>query len=187
MRKIVQYTKTDIEGLYRVETETLEDARGAFNRFYCQDSLTECLPDFEVSQINFSYNKAKGTIRGMHMQVSPHAEIKLVRCIRGSVLDVVVDLRRESETFLKHQVFELSANNKSMLIIPKGLAHGFQTLEDNTELLYMHSENYEKKSEFAVNAFDPVLNINWPMPVSQISDKDNNLTMLSSNFQGIEI
>lgn len=183
----MRYYKTEIKGLYRVETETLEDARGGFSRFYCQDSLANCLSDFELSQINFSYNKVKGTIRGMHMQLSPHAEIKLVRCIRGSVLDIVVDLRLGSATFLKYQAFDLSANNKSMLIIPKGLAHGFQTLEDNTELLYMHSENYEKNSEFAVNAFDPALKIKWPLPVSQISDKDSNLTALDSDFRGVEV
>ena len=126
--------------------------------------------------MNHSFNNLKGTIRGMHFQKEPHQEKKLVRCIKGSVFDVIIDLRKESETFLKYISIELSEKNKTMILIPENFAHGFQTLEDNTELLYHHTEFYNKEFEDGLLYNDPQLKITWPLPVTVISEKDKGYT-----------
>ncbi len=124
--------------------------------------------------MNHSFTSAKGTVRGMHFQTQPHSEIKLVRCISGKVADVIVDLRPDSPTFKQFAVFELSAQNKHMIYIPEGFAHGFQTLEDNTELIYLHSNYYNPEFESGIRYNDPALSINWPLEITNISERDLN-------------
>ncbi|MEO6189147.1 MAG: dTDP-4-dehydrorhamnose 3,5-epimerase family protein, partial [Saprospiraceae bacterium] len=129
----------------------------------------------------------RGTIRGMHMQLDPHSEIKLIRCLKGSVYDVAIDMRKNSMTFLQYFGVELSESNALSMLIPKGFAHGFQTLEDNSMMLYQHSNTYNSNSEFSVSFLEPRINIKWPLDVRSISEKDFNLQYLDNSFEGIEI
>ena len=161
-----------LSGLSVIKPQVIDDHRGWFARIYCKDELTNIAPDVEWVQINHSYNKTKGTLRGLHFQHVPYAEIKMVRCIVGSVYDVVVDLRYDSPTFLQWIGIELSAENQLMLLIPEGFAHGFQTMEPSTQLIYHHSARYKPEAEGGLNYADPLLNISWPLRVTEISDKD---------------
>jgi dTDP-4-dehydrorhamnose 3,5-epimerase len=135
-------------------------------------------------QMNHSFTKQKGTIRGMHYQLPPHSEIKLVRCIAGAAYDVIIDLRKDSETFLHYFGVEISATNKKMIYVPEGFAHGFQTLTDDCELVYSHSQFYTPGAEAGLKYNDPGININWPLPVTAISERDNAHSLINSNFKG---
>ena len=139
----------------------------------------------EWLQLNHSFTNSRGTIRGMHYQLPPHREIKMVRCIAGAVLDVAIDLREGSETFLHWTSVELTADNQQMIYIPEGFAHGFQALTDNCELLYHHSAFYTPGSEGGIRYDDPVINIQWPLPVTDISDRDSSHPLLNDSFKGI--
>lgn len=174
-----------INGPFIVEIDYRSDERGGFARTYCKKEFVKIGHTKEFVQLNHSWNHTKGTVRGMHFQKPPFKEIKLIRCIRGAVHDVIVDLRKGSSTFLNHVSVELSALNKKMLYVPEGFAHGFQTLDDNTELLYHHTEFYQPESEAALNYADPLLNIKWPLPVSVISDRDLSHPMLTHSFNGL--
>jgi dTDP-4-dehydrorhamnose 3,5-epimerase len=135
--------------------------------------------------MNHSFTAEKGTVRGMHFQHPPHAEIKMVRCIAGAVYDVAVDLRKDSETFLQWYGIELSAENKQMIYIPEGFAHGFQTLTENVELMYHHTEFYTPEAEEGLLYNDPMLNINWPLQINNLSERDTKHPIIQSNFKGI--
>ncbi len=156
-------------------------------RSFCKNELHDINNENEIVQINHSFTKLKGSVRGMHYQLPPHSEVKIVRCLKGSVLDVIVDLRKGSPTFLKHHGELLSQDNIKMMYIPEGFAHGFQTLEEDCELLYLHSEFYTPSSESAIRYDDPLVGIEWPLPVSDISERDKNHALLSNDFSGIEI
>jgi dTDP-4-dehydrorhamnose 3,5-epimerase len=160
------------------------DTRGSFTRLFCSNDLTHAGWSWPVAQINHSYTSIAGTVRGMHYQNPPNAEAKLVTCLRGKIWDVVVDLRVDSSTYLKWIAQELSAENQSALLIPHGFAHGFQTLSDDVELLYLHSAPHIPEAEFGLNPNDKALSIAWPLPISIISDKDSNYSMLSSQIAG---
>ena len=175
------------KGAFVVELNLLEDERGAFTRTFCKDEFKKINHDKEFVQFNHSYNIKAGTLRGMHYQEYPHSEIKLIRCIAGSVYDVIVDIREKSETFLQWFAIELSASNKKMVYVPKGFAHGFLTLEDNTELLYHHTNFYTPSSEKGIRFDDEFLKINWKNEIKCISDKDKNYSLLYTNFKGIKI
>ena len=179
------FTETNLKGSYIVDLNLFTDDRGAFARTYCKRDFKEIGHNKEFVQFNQSYNTHKGTIRGMHYQIPPFKEIKLVRCIRVAVYDVIIDIRQDSPTFLPHFAVELSADNKRALYIPEGFAHGFQTLEDNTELIYHHSEYYTPNADSGLNYLDPALNIQWPATVSKISEKDKNLKLIDQSFKGI--
>ncbi|MBS1732669.1 MAG: dTDP-4-dehydrorhamnose 3,5-epimerase [Bacteroidetes bacterium] len=179
------FTPTPLSGSYLVSLTPLGDKRGWFARTYCKKEFAAIGHTDEWVQLNHSYSASRGTLRGMHYQVKPYTEIKMIRCVVGAVYDVIVDLRSDSPTFLQHYGVELSAENKQMLYIPRGFAHGFQTLEDNTELLYHHSEYYNPGAEAAVKYDDPLLNIEWPLPVSEISGRDKSHPLLTSSFKGI--
>jgi dTDP-4-dehydrorhamnose 3,5-epimerase len=179
------FTPTPLEGCYVVGLTPFSDNRGWFSRFYCKDEFAQIGHTAEWVQANHSFTKTEGTIRGMHFQRRPHLEIKLVRCIRGAVLDVVVDIRKNSPTFLQSFAIELSEENKKMIYIPEGFAHGFQTLQENAELLYFHSAMYSPGVEKGLKFDDPALNIKWPLPVSEISDRDQQHQLINKDFQGI--
>lgn len=176
---------TPIAGVMRIETSSHSDARGAFARFFCEESLAALLGGRHITQINHSRSVERGTIRGMHFQHAPHAEIKFVRCLRGRVWDVAVDLRAGSPTFLQWHAEELSPENTNMLVIPEGCAHGFQTLEPDTELLYLHTAAYTPGAEGGVRYDDPAIGIRWPLPATNISPRDAGHAWITTDFTGL--
>lgn len=166
-----QIESTELEGLYVVNREKFVDDRGWFDKLFCKKATLE-LNDFDVKQINISYTKEQGTVRGMHLQAAPHAEKKIVTCIEGSVLDLVVDLNRHSATYKKIFKIELSAEKQNSLVIPEGFAHGFQTLTNNCKLLYAHSQVYSPTSETGINIYDDCLRGHWPLLIRNLSERD---------------
>ena len=168
-----------------IDLQPFSDERGWFARYYCKNEFGEIGHTKEWLQMNHSVSYKKGTIRGMHYQRPPYAEIKLVRCIAGIVFDVLVDLRKDSETFLQWFGVELSAENKTMVYIPEGFAHGFQCLSDHCELLYHHTELYKPDAEAGIKYNDTMINIEWPLPVSVISERDAGHSFLTKDFKGI--
>ena len=168
----MKFTQTKIEGVYIVEIEPKEDERGFFARTWCIDAFKEHNIDHELSQCSVSSNKKKGTLRGMHYQAEPHAESKLVRATKGSVYDVALDLRPSSKTFKQWISVELSAKNHKALFIPKGCAHGFQSLTDETEVLYMISNPYVPGFGRGVRWNDPAFGIRWPIAEPILADRD---------------
>jgi dTDP-4-dehydrorhamnose 3,5-epimerase len=179
------FTPTSLAGSYIIDLEPRSDERGWFARYYCKKEFQQIGHTKEWVQMNHSVTNKKGSIRGMHFQVHPYKEIKMLRCIAGAVYDVIVDLRKDSDTFLKWMGVELSAANKKMLYIPEGFAHGFQCLEDNCELIYHHSEFYQPGAEAGLRYNDPLVNIKWPLPLTVISARDNEHHYLNENFKGI--
>jgi dTDP-4-dehydrorhamnose 3,5-epimerase len=179
------FTETALKGSFIISLEPYSDERGWFARTFCKKEFEKIGHQKEWVQMNHSFTIHQGTIRGMHFQLPPFTEIKMVRCIAGSVLDVIVDIRKDSATFLQWFSVELSAANKLMIYIPEGFAHGFQTLENNSELIYHHTEFYQPGVEGGLLYNDPQLNIQWPLPVQNISERDINHPLLDNNFKGI--
>ncbi len=178
---------TKFVDLHIIEPIVQEDERGSFFRIFCEDELKDILKENSIKQINHSITKLKGTVRGMHFQYEPNSEVKIVKCIKGKVFDVVVDIRKNSKTFLEVFSIELSEENKKMIYIPKGFAHGFQTLEDNTELIYFHTNFYISNNEGALNIMDHLLDINWPLDIINLSKRDRKHKYIDRDFKGIEI
>jgi dTDP-4-dehydrorhamnose 3,5-epimerase len=168
----VTFTETALRGTFIIDPERLQDQRGYFARIFCQREFAERGLHVNMVQASLAYNGRKGTIRGLHFQYPPAAEAKLVRCSRGALLDVIVDLRPESPTYLHHVRVELSAENGRLLFIPPRFAHGYQTLEDGTEASYQMSEFYTRGAEGGLAFGDPRLEIVWPLPVTEISARD---------------
>jgi len=179
------FTPTPLQGSYIVEPEPFSDERGWFARVYCKNEFSQIGHEKEWVQLNHSASYQKGTLRGMHFQLPPFREIKMVRCIAGVVLDVIVDIRKGSPTFLQWFGQELSAANRKMLYIPEGFAHGFQTLTDNAELIYHHSEFYTPGAEGGIRYNDPAIGIQWPLPVSVLSARDAGHPYIDENFKGV--
>ena len=174
--------QTKIKDLFLVQLDLREDQRGYFARTYCRKEFSQAGINDSFVQMNMSFNKLKGTIRGLHFQKDSFAEIKYVRCVKGAIFDVVVDLRKESETFLETFSVELSEINGKGLIIPKGCAHGFQTLENNVILTYCHSEYYSPGNEAGVLYDDPLLGIKWPLVPTSVSEKDKKYNKLENTL-----
>ena len=174
-------------GLKLISRQTLADSRGSLSRIFCAETLEEAGWHQSIAQLNHTKTLTRGTVRGMHYQLPPHSELKLVSCIRGEIWDVVVDLRSNSPTFLKWHAEILSAENNGALLIPEGCAHGFQTQTDNVEVLYCHSEAYQPASEAGLNPQDPFLSINWPLKISELSSRDAEHPMISGTFKGVII
>lgn len=166
------FTETDLKGAYIIEPEKLTDDRGFFARTWCQQEFSNRGLDSNLVQSSISFNHKQGTLRGMHLQLPPSAEVKLVRCTQGAIYDVIVDLRLNSATYLQWIGIKLTADNRTALYIPKGFAHGFQTLADNTEVFYQISELYNPDLARGFRWNDPIIKINWPAMVSTISDRD---------------
>jgi len=181
----MKFIPASIEDVFIVEPELFSDSRGWFARTYCKTEFKEIGHTKEWVQINHSFTVNKGAIRGMHYQVPPHSEIKLIRCISGAAWDVAIDLRKNSDTFLKWVSVELTAANKKMIYIPEAFAHGFQALTDNCELIYHHSSFYAKEAERGIRYDDPMVAIKWPLPVTDISERDLSHTLLDKTFKGI--
>ncbi len=170
-----------------LKAEPYFDHRGKFARIYCQDELKQIGHYKQIVQINHSLTGKRGAIRGMHFQYPPKTEIKIVKCLRGSVFDVIVDLRRNSQSFLQWYGRVLSDDNLIMMYVPEGFAHGFQTLEENSELLYLHTEYYSPEHEGGLRYNDPLINITWQLEATEISEKDQKYPLLSEEFGGLPV
>ena len=178
-------TDLPLAGLKRIARNQIEDDRGFLCRIFCAEELAEVGWNKPIAQVNHTYTIRRGTVRGMHYQRKPSTEMKLISCIRGEVLDVAVDLRVGSHTFLHWYSEILSVGNKSALLMPEGFAHGFQTLSDEVELIYCHSAAYSPDAEAGLNPKDPMLAITWPLTITEISLKDAKHPLIDSNFQGV--
>ena len=166
------FTESPLAGACVIELEPRNDERGFFARAFCQHELAAHGLESSIAQANMSYNFKKGTLRGMHYQVPPHAEVKLVRCIAGAIWDVIVDLRPGSPTYKRWWGVELSAQNRKMLYVPRGFAHGYQSLADHSEVLYLVTEFYTPNAERGLRWNDPAFGIDWPLPDPILSPKD---------------
>lgn len=170
----------------KFQLSTYKDDRGSFIKIY---SLVKSLKkniDLKVNQINYSTNLKKGTIRGLHYQTQPKNDKKIIICLEGEIFDVIVNIKKKSKDFLKTYKFRLKGENKDCLFIPKGYAHGYQTLTNNTKLLYIHSDEYYKKYDRGINPFDKTLKIKWPLNVSKISTRDMNFDFINKNYEGLK-
>jgi dTDP-4-dehydrorhamnose 3,5-epimerase len=174
----MRFVPTELEGAWVIEPQLHQDERGLFARTYCAREFSQCGLMHTFVQCNTSWNARKGTVRGLHYQLAPSTEVKLVRCTAGALLDVIVDLRPDSRTYLKHIAVNLTSSNRFALYIPGMFAHGFQALEDGTEVFYQMSECYAPKLARGIRYNDPKLGINWPLPVTSISDQDLSWTLL---------
>jgi dTDP-4-dehydrorhamnose 3,5-epimerase len=168
----VKFTETKLKGAFVIDLERREDDRGFFARTFCQKEFSEHGLKPVIAQANVAFNKRKGTLRGMHFQYPPKAETKLVRATRGAILDIIVDLRPESPTYLQHIEVELTGGNQRALYVPERFAHGYQALEDATETSYQVGEFYAPETEGGLSPFDARLGLRWPLSVSEISPKD---------------
>lgn len=166
------FTETSLRGAFVIDLERREDNRGFFARAFCQNEFREHGLNPVIAQANLAFNHRRGTLRGMHFQFPPAAETKLVRCTRGAILDLIVDLRPESPTYLRHVAVELTADNHRGLYVPERFAHGYQVLEDRTETSYQVGEFYTPGSEGGLLFDDPRLGLVWPLPTTEISEKD---------------
>lgn len=178
-------TDLPLSGLKLIQRKPLGDARGFLTRLYCTDELAPAGWRQTIAQVNHTYTARRGTVRGLHYQHPPHAEMKLVSCLRGEIWDVVVDLRTDSPTFLSWHAEILSGANNRSLLIPEGFAHGFQTLTEDVELLYCHSAAYQAKAEGGLNPLDQGLGIDWPLPVSELSERDRSHPFLNAAITGL--
>lgn len=178
---------TPIAGLKVIERKPIGDLRGFLARIFCADQLRNAGWKKPIDQINQTVTKKRGTVRGMHFQNRPHAEMKLVSCLQGEIWDVAVDLRKNSSTFLKWHAEKLSQENCRALLIPEGFAHGFQTLSDDCELIYLHTAAYVRQAEAGIRPNDPHLDISWPLDFFEISTRDTEHPLLNDQFMGIEL
>jgi dTDP-4-dehydrorhamnose 3,5-epimerase len=176
---------TPITDLKIIQRKLISDDRGFLSRLYCQADFKLMGFNKPVSQINQTLTKKIGTIRGLHYQLPPFAEVKLVTCIKGEIFDVAIDLRKNSHTYLNWHAEILSENNQKSFLIPEGFAHGFQTLTDGCELIYLHSAPYNKEHERGLNYADKKFDIRWPLNVSEISDRDRIHPLIQNSFEGI--
>lgn len=178
---------TPLSGLRVLQRKPIGDSRGYLERLFCTEELQALAPGRHIAQINHTLTASRGTVRGMHFQWPPHAEIKFVSCLRGEVFDVAVDLRHNSPTFLRWHAELLSADNHKTLVIPEGFAHGFQTFTNDCEMLYFHTATYQPGTEGGLNALDPRLAIAWPLPVTGLSPRDAAHPMVDDAFTGVSL
>lgn len=183
----MKFKALPLPGAYVIEPAPFVDERGMFARIYCERELTEIGLDSRVVQVNHSRTMTPGAVRGMHFQKPPRAETKIVKCVRGAVFDVVVDIRRGSLSFLAWHGQILSCDNMLAMFIPPGFAHGFQALEPNVELIYLHTEFYSPEYESGFHHADPDVGIKWPRKVAVVSERDNSLPLVKDNFPGVEL
>lgn len=183
----MHFTQLDISGAAVLETERRVDERGSFARWFCQRELSPLLGEADICQVNHSHTIQQGCIRGLHFQHAPAAEMKIVRCLSGRLFDVLVDLRRDSPTFLQWRGVELCAEKGNALLIPQGCAHGFQALTDEVQLLYLVNAFYEPALEGGIRFDDPRVGIAWPLPPAQVSVRDREHPLLADDFVGIQV
>ena len=185
MMSCFDFQQTSLSGLTLVKRDRHFDDRGFFSRLFCASQLSEHGWVGPIEQINHSFTRRSGTVRGMHCQTTPYSEMKLVTCIKGKIWDVAIDLRESSPTFLEWHGETLSEDNLNALLIPEGFAHGFQSLSDDVEIVYCHNKAYRPEHELALNPVDPSLKLQWPIEISEISGRDKNRRWITKNFKGI--
>lgn len=181
------FEKTPLKDCFVITPKPIKDERGYFERYFCARDFREIGFEKNIAQINHSLTKIKGTIRGMHFQLPPFCETKIVRCLKGEIYDVALDLRRNSPTFLQYFGVNLSEENGKYLLIPDGFAHGFQAISDDVEIVYLCSEFFDAKSDSVINPLDPKVAIKWQLSPTNLSQKDANAPFLSDDFSGIVI
>ena len=184
MKKRFNFIKK-IKHPIKIKREPIIDNRGSFERLFCQKEFNSLIKKKNIVQINRAYTENKATIRGMHFQMGNTAEEKIVTCLRGRVFDVVIDLRKKSKNFLKWYSCILDEEKNISTFVPHGFAHGYQTLTNNCELIYFHTDYYDKSESKIINCFDPLINIKWPLKFKLVSNKDMNKKFIKKNFQGI--
>lgn len=184
----MNFQESKLKGAYIFSTEFFEDNRGKFGRIFSADIFekTTGLKN-NIVQINHSFTTEKGTFRGFHYQKPPFTENKIIKCIKGAIFDIFIDVRKNSSTFLKFDIVELSDKNSKTLFLPEGFAHGFQTITDNVEMLYFHSQFYTPKYEAGINFSDSLIGLKLPLKLTNISEKDKKIFFLTDDFKGIEI
>ncbi len=181
----MNFQPAPIQGLWEITTTPRFDARGSLTRLYCADEFEEITPGLRFVQVNHSVTAQRGTVRGMHFQRAPALEAKLIRCLRGSVFDVIVDVRENSPTFGRWHSVELTEANQCQVLIPPGCAHGFQSLADNSQLLYQHSAAYAPFCEDGLAFDDPRVDIRWPSPITEVSERDRGFKRIGHGFEGV--
>lgn len=181
----LEFLDTPLAGLMIIQRKPIEDTRGFLSRLYSAEEFTNVGISKPICQVNHTLTLLKGAVRGLHYQKPPYSETKMVNCLRGEIFDIAVDLRQDSSTFLQWYGEKLSAQNNRGLLIPEGFAHGFQALSENCELIYFHTAPYVHEAEAGLNVMDPALGINWPLAITEISDRDRSHPMVSRNFQGV--
>ena len=182
----LEISDTTLAGLKQVRRQRLGDARGFLSRLFCADELAAAGWLRPIAQVNHTYTARQGTVRGLHFQHAPNAETKLVTCLRGEVWDVAVDLRQGSPTFLRWHALRLSVENGLALLIPAGFAHGFQSLTEDVEMLYFHDAAYAAQSECGLNPIDERLSLDWPLPIAELSVRDQAHAALTDEFKGVQ-
>lgn len=185
--KKFDFEETSLKGLFHLIPKTVEDNRGYFERIFCEEDFAEIGFDKKVVNINHTYTRYQGTIRGFHFQYPPFTETKIVMCLKGSVYDVAVDIRTGSPTFMQYHGQILSAEKRNILFIPEGFAHGFQTLEDDVELLYLHTNFYSEQFEGGLLYNDPKINVSWPLEPFELSLRDKSHPLIVDDFEGIDV
>ncbi len=180
------FIPTVLGGVTLIRRKPIKDERGFFARFYCAEEFAAAGVTKPIAQINHTLTCKKGTVRGLHFQYSPHAETKVVSCVRGSIFDVAVDIRKDSPTFLSWHGEILSADNQTSLVVPEGFAHGFQALTDDCEIIYCVTAAYSKQNESIINAIDSMIAVSWPQPITERSARDSEQPYINSTFLGIE-
>ena len=183
----MNFQPTAIQGLWDINTTSRGDARGSLTRLYCADEFEEITPGLRFVQVNHSITAQRGTVRGMHFQRAPALEAKLIRCLRGSVFDVIVDVRENSPTFGRWHGVELTDANQHQVLIPPGCAHGFQSLADDCQLLYQHSAAYAPYCEDGLAFDDARVDIRWPLPITEMSARDRSFKRIGNGFEGVRI
>ena len=178
---------TELKGLELVESSPSSDDRGQFSRIFCEEEFAALRPNIAWKQINLSSTYREGTIRGLHYQHPPSTEAKFIRCLRGKIFDVAVDLRANSPTWLRWYSVELTEDNDLGIFIPEGFAHGFQALSDNVQLLYMHTQAWDQHAEGVIRYDDPTLSIDWPLVATRVSEKDRSALLIDDSFAGISL
>lgn len=181
------FQPTLLDGLFVVERKPIADARGFLCRFFCAEEFHAAGLKKHIAQINHTCTVKKGSVRGLHFQYPPNAECKLVSCLRGEIYDVALDIRKGSPTFLRWHGEILSAANRKSLLIPEGFAHGFQTLVDDCEMLYLHTASFCEASEGAIHIADPRAGVVWPIPVTDVSERDSGHPFIDRSFQGVHV
>jgi dTDP-4-dehydrorhamnose 3,5-epimerase len=180
-----EISETPLSGVNLLQRKPIGDERGWLERMYCTTDLADVLGSRGIAQVNRTLTLSKATVRGMHYQLQPSAETKIVSCLRGAIFDVAVDVRRGSQTFLGWHGEVLSAENRRSLFVPEGFAHGFQTLVDDTEVLYLTTVAYEPTAERGIHPQDPRVGIAWPLPIGQLSERDAAHPPVAPDFDGI--
>lgn len=183
----MKFTETPLKGAYIIELEPFGDHRGIFSRMFCRETFQSAGLRNDIVQVNFSRTNTPHALRGLHYQLPPAAETKILKCVRGKLFDVIVDIRRGSPTFLQHFSAILSEGDQKLIYIPEGFAHGFQTLEPNSEAIYFVTAAYTPGQERGIRFNDPLLNIPWPFEAAELSEKDTSHPLLNKGFTGIEL